>query len=284
MKRLALYLAVLTAALLYSSYCFATPRVLIDSANAKPGKCFTIRLVSSEGIVTASAEFLGKRIKLFKQGDDYRAIIGVPLAQKTGTYPLTLYMTGAKGRTTKLARSVRVLPYKFPHASFWLKPEKRKLMATQAVIDEWAVIDKPLLVEREEQAWKRNFILPVKGQISMYFGTIEKVNGKYQGQHRGCDIAVPIGTKVSAANDGTVVFAQKMTVYGGTMVVDHGQGIHTIYLHLSKFLAKVGQEVTKGEVIALSGNTGYSSGPHLHWAMSAHDLRVDPLQWTKVAF
>jgi murein DD-endopeptidase MepM/ murein hydrolase activator NlpD len=282
MKRLAFYIVVLTA--LSSSHCFAFPRVLIDSANAKPGKCFTVRLISSEGIVTASAEFLHKKIKFFKQGDDYRAIIGVPLAQKPGPYSLAVKLTDERGKTKELVKSVKVLPYKFPHASFWLKPEKRKLMATPAVVDEWAVIDKPLRIEREEQAWKRNFILPVKGQISMYFGTIEKVNGKSQGQHRGCDIAVPIGTKVSAANDGTVVFAQKMTVYGGTMVIDHGQGVHTIYLHLSKFLAKVGQEVSKGEVIALSGTTGYSSGPHLHWAMSVHDLRVDPLQWTKAAF
>lgn len=261
-----------------------TPQLVIDAKLAKQGRCFDVKLISAEGIVTASAEFLGKKIRFFKLGDDYRAIIGVPLAQKTGPYPLAVKLTDERGKTRELVGSVKVLPYKFPHASFWLKPEKRKLMATPAVVDEWAVIDKPLRVEREKQAWKRNFILPVKGQISMYFGTIEKVNGKSQGQHRGCDIAVPIGTKVSAANDGTVVFAQKMTVYGGTMVVDHGQGIHTIYLHLSKFLAKVGQAVSKGEVIALSGTTGYSSGPHLHWAMSVHDLRVDPLQWTKTAF
>ena len=283
MKKLT-YIAILASVVLSSNYCFASPKIVIDAKLAKQGKCFTIRLVSSEGVTAASAGFLGKKIKLFKQGDDYRAIIGVPIAQRTGKYPLTLYITGAKSKTTRVVRSVKVLPYKFPHASFWLKPEKRKLMSTPAVVDEWAVIDKPLLVEREKQAWKRNFILPVKGQISMYFGTIEKVNGKSQGQHRGLDLAVPAGTKVSAANNGTVVFAQKMTVYGGTMVIDHGQGIQTIYLHLSKFLAKVGQEVSKGEVIALSGNTGYSSGPHLHWAMSVHDLRVDPLQWTKKAF
>ena len=284
MKRLTLYIAILALVVLSSNYCFASPKLLIDAKLAKQGKCFDVKLISAEGITAASAKFLGKKIRLFKQGDDYRAIIGVPVAQKPGLYPLSLYITGDKGKIAKLDKLVRVLPYKFPHVSFWLKPEKRKLMSTPAVVDEWAVIDKPLLIEREEQAWKRNFILPASGQVSMYFGTIEKVNGKSHGRHRGCDIAVPIGTKVSAANDGTVVFAQKMTVYGGTMVVDHGQGIHTIYLHLSKFLAKVGQEVAKGEVIALSGNTGYSSGPHLHWAMSVHDLRVDPLQWTKAAF
>ena len=94
---------------------------------------------------------------------------------------------------------------------------------------------------------------------------------------------MPIGTKVKAANNGKVVFAQKLSAFGGTIVIDHGQGVHTLYFHLSKFLAVVGQEVSKGTVIALSGNSGISSGPHLHWGMSVHDLRVNPLQWTKTA-
>jgi murein DD-endopeptidase MepM/ murein hydrolase activator NlpD len=205
------------------------------------------------------------------------------MAQRPGKYSLTLSFS-ENGRTVELVKQVKVLSYKFPRVSFWLKAEKHKLIKTPAVVDEWAVIEKLLLVEQAEQAWQKRFILPVKGLVSMSFGTIEKVNGKSLGRHRGCDLAVPIGTKVAAANGGTVVLAQKMTVYGGTMVLDHGQGVHTIYMHLSKFLVAVGQEVAKGEVIALSGNTGFSSGPHLHWAMSVHNLRVDPNQWTKYAF
>ena len=65
------------------------------------------------------------------------------------------------------------------------------------------------------------------------------------------------------------------------MVVDHGQGIHTLYFHLSRFVAEVGQNVSKGAVIAFSGNSGVSSGPHLHWGMSVQNLRVDPMQWVK---
>lgn len=283
MKRPALYIALLTL-FLFHDLCFASPQLKIDAKLAKPGKCFEVKLISSEGIASASAEFLGRKIRFFKNGDNYRAIIGIPIAQKTGPHPLLIKMTDDKGKTSELAAQVKVLPYKFPRVSFWLKPEKRKLMTTPAVVDEWALVEKKLVLEADEQGWRQAFILPVKAPVSMYFGTVERVNGKPQGQHRGCDLAVPIGTKVAAANDGTVVFAEKLTVYGGTMVVDHGQGIHTIYLHLSKFLAPVGQAVAKGDVIALSGNTGYSSGPHLHWAMSVHDLRVDPLQWTKTAF
>jgi murein DD-endopeptidase MepM/ murein hydrolase activator NlpD len=95
------------------------------------------------------------------------------------------------------------------------------------------------------------------------------------------DIAAAVGTKVKAPNAGKVVFGEKLKAFGGTMVLDHGQGVHTLYFHLSKLLAEVGAKVEKGTVIALSGNTGVSSGAHLHWGMSVHNLRVDPIQWTK---
>ena len=126
--------------------------------------------------------------------------------------------------------------------------------------------------------------MPVNGSVSMLFGTREFVNRKPRGQHRGLDLAVPAGTEVGAANSGKVVFAQKLKAFGGTVVIDHGQGIHSLYFHLSKFLAQVGDDVTKGQLVALSGNSGISTGPHLHWGMSVHNLRVDPLQWTKAAF
>ncbi len=274
----------LISMLLFQSGSLAQPQVMIGAGQAKQGRCFEVRLVSAEGITGATAGFLGRQIRFFRAGDDWRAIIGVPMGQKPGSYPLALEIVNAAGQPENLSQSVRVLPYKFPRVSFRMKPSKHKLIATPAVVDEWNVIDQPLLVEREEKAWQSRFILPAKGPVSMYFGTIERVNGKSQGRHRGCDIAVPAGSKVRAANNGTVVFARQTTVYGGTMVVDHGQGVHTLYMHLSKFLVEVGQTVSKGELIALSGNTGFSSGPHLHWMVSVHDLRVDPLQWTKYAF
>jgi murein DD-endopeptidase MepM/ murein hydrolase activator NlpD len=260
------------------------PRVTINAAQAKQGRCFEVRLVSAEGVPGATAGFLGRQVRFFRTGYDYRAIIGVPMGQKPGSYPLALEIVNTLGKTEKIAKNVTVLPNKFPRVSFRMKPSKHKLIATKAVADEWNEIDKPLQIEKDGQAWQKRFILPAQGPVSMYFGTIERVNGKSQGRHRGCDIAVPVGTKVFAANNGTVVFAQKTMVYGGTLVIDHGQGVHTLYMHLSKFLAKVGQEVAKGELIALSGNTGFSSGPHLHWMVSVHDLRVDPLQWTRYAF
>jgi len=267
-------------------YCAAGAYELaVAPAIAKPGKCFSVTLVSPEGGTAAAAEFLGQRYALFPSGNGLKAIIGVPLEQRPGDQAVTVTVNKQWGRSEQITRPVTIGFYKYPVTSFWLKPAKKKLLtSTNLIADEWGRIEKKLIVEDPVQRWQGKFLLPVSGEVSMLFGTREFVNRQPRGQHRGLDLAVPTGTKVRAANAGKVVFAEKLKAFGGTIIVDHGQGIHTLYFHLTKFLAEVGQEVSKGETLALSGNTGISSGPHLHWGMSAHNLRVDPAQWTKNAF
>lgn len=248
------------------------------------GKCFSVLISSSKELTVAKSTFLGRDYSLFGIGDDYRAIIGVPPEQKPGVYTLSFTITDKDGKQETIAKNIKVAATKFPSTSFWLKPAKKKLLVKDLIAEEWSKVEKVLLIENAEQAWQGRFALPAKGPTSMVFGTIERINGKRSGQHRGFDIAVPTGSKIGAANSGKVVFAEKLQAFGGTIVIDHGQGVHTLYFHLSKFLAEVGQDVTQGDIIALSGNTGISSGPHLHWGMSVHNLRVDPAQWTKYAF
>jgi murein DD-endopeptidase MepM/ murein hydrolase activator NlpD len=176
---------------------------------------------------------------------------------------------------------MKVWATKFPFSRYWLKPHKKKLLRRDLVNRDWAQIAKVLRVEQTEQLWQGKFIKPVAQEVSQGFGHRQIVNGRRAGNHRGVDFASPIGTEVRAPNKGRVVFRKYLEVFGGTMVIDHGQGVQTIYFHLAKCYPEVGQMVEKGRVIALSGNSGVSSGPHLHWGMSVHDLRVDPLQWTK---
>lgn len=255
--------------------CFA---LALDPAVVRQGRCFTISM-TAESFSSARASFLGRNIPFH----DGQAIIGVAPEQRPGRYPLLVTAKKLDGETVKLNGEVTVAKFNFPSVSFWLKPAKNKLRARNIIAEEWARIEKVLLLEDEKKYRLGNFILPVDGPVSMVFGSIERINGRRSGQHRGLDIAVQQGTKVAAANSGKIVFAAKLKAFGGTIVIDHGRGIHTLYFHLSKFLADVGQGVAKGEVIALSGNTGISSGPHLHWGMSVHNLRVDPVQWTKNA-
>lgn len=120
------------------------------------------------------------------------------------------------------------------------------------------------------------FIWPATGRISGVYGSQRILNGEPKQPHYGVDVAVPIGTEVHAPADGVVVLANPDMYYtGGTLMVDHGYGLQSAFLHLSKLLVAKGQQVKQGDVIALSGMSGRATGPHLDWRMNWFDARVD---------
>lgn len=122
------------------------------------------------------------------------------------------------------------------------------------------------------------FIWPVQGRISGRFGNQRVYNGTPKAPHSGLDIAAPTGTPVKAPADGVITFADPgLYLTGGTLVLDHGHGISSVFLHLSRIDAKVGDVVKQGDVIAAVGATGRATGPHLHWGMNWFDVRIDPL-------
>ena len=122
------------------------------------------------------------------------------------------------------------------------------------------------------------FIWPVQGRISGRFGNQRVYNGTPKSPHSGMDIAVATGTPVQAPADGVITFADPgLYLTGGTVVLDHGHGISSNFLHLSRIDAKVGDAVKQGDVIGAVGATGRATGPHLHWGMNWFDTRIDPL-------
>ncbi|WP_031423027.1 M23 family metallopeptidase [Xanthomonas euvesicatoria] len=122
------------------------------------------------------------------------------------------------------------------------------------------------------------FIWPVQGRISGRFGNARVYNGQPGAGHSGMDIAVPTGTPVKAPAAGVVTFAAPdLYLTGGTVLLDHGFGVSSNFLHLSRIDVKVGDRVEQGQVIAAVGATGRATGPHLHWGMNWFDIRIDPL-------
>jgi len=248
------------------------------------GKTAAIYLTSPFPCQKAVVDFLGQTIRCYPVGEKFRALVGIPADQKPGKYPLKIIFTQEDGSSFLLEKEVVICPTRFSSTWFWLKPAKKKLYVKDLIQKEWSEIERVLVQESPEQKWQNSFASPVSGPISMAFGVIEHINGKKTGQHRGLDLAVPVGTMVKAPERGKVVFARMLKAFGGTLVLDHGQGVHSLYFHLSKILKKVGEEVSSGEILALSGNSGISTGPHLHFGISVHNVRVDPLEWTKYAF
>jgi murein DD-endopeptidase MepM/ murein hydrolase activator NlpD len=121
------------------------------------------------------------------------------------------------------------------------------------------------------------FKWPAKGRISGVYGSQRVLNGKPRSPHYGVDIAAPEGTDVFAPADGLVTLTHPgMLLSGGTIILDHGQGLSSTFLHLSKVLVEAGEFVKQGDLIALIGATGRASGPHLDWRMNWLDRRVNP--------
>lgn len=131
--------------------------------------------------------------------------------------------------------------------------------------------------------WPDHFIEPVDGCMVSPFGVRRYRNHKPTGDyHGGVDLRSPAGTPVHAASDGTVKIAQLVTALGNAVGLDHGQGVETLYMHMSKLAVEPGASVKQGDVIGYVGSTGRSNGPHLHWSVYVNGVQVNPGQWVKL--
>ncbi len=132
--------------------------------------------------------------------------------------------------------------------------------------------------DSDNQDFAQAFIWPVRGRISGRFGNQRVFNGTPKSPHSGMDIAAGAGTPIRAPAGGTVTLAEKdFYLTGGTVMIDHGHGISSNFLHMSRLDVKVGDVVKQGDVVGAVGSTGRSTGPHLHWGMTWFDTRIDPL-------
>lgn len=171
-------------------------------------------------------------------------------------------------RAWRIERLNRVAKYPVPSADF-----QRRRPAELAQIE--------AARSRNEAAdgWQQRLIWPVTGRISGLFGAQRIYRGEPGAYHSGVDIARPAGTPVVAPADGVVVLAadNPFTLEGNLLIIDHGMGLNSAFLHLSRIHVPVGARVRQGQPVGAIGATGRASGPHLHWAMKWKDARIDPL-------
>lgn len=143
---------------------------------------------------------------------------------------------------------------------------------------EQALVTAARVRDDDRADFAQTFLWPVQGRISGRFGNARVYNGQPGSGHSGMDIAAPNGTPVKAPAAGVVTFASpSLYLTGGTLLLDHGHGVSSNFLHLSRIDVKVGDRVEQGQVIGAVGATGRATGPHLHWGMNWFDVRIDPL-------
>ena len=126
--------------------------------------------------------------------------------------------------------------------------------------------------------WRQHFLWPAKGRVSGVFGSQRIYAGEPGAYHSGVDVARPAGTMIVAPADGVVILAAQLpfSLEGSLLMIDHGMGLNSAFLHLSRIDVRVGQAVRQGQPLGAIGMTGRATGPHLHWAVKWHDARIDP--------
>ncbi len=171
-------------------------------------------------------------------------------------------------RAWRIERLNRVAKYPVPNADFQRRrpPELAQINAARAKAS-------------DVDGWRQRLIWPVTGRISGLFGAQRIYRGEPGSYHSGVDVARPTGTPVVAPADGVVVLAAEapFTLEGNLLIIDHGMGLNSAFLHLSRIDVPLGARVRQGQKVGAIGTSGRASGPHLHWAMKWRDARIDPL-------
>lgn len=237
-----------------------------------------VAVVKLPGSATSLPEvrYQGKRVLVFKSDNEVFALVGIPLKTSAGKQSLQINSSGAK---TTVFFEVKPKHYKEQHIK--LKTNKHVNLSAENE----ARFAREFKEQTEAYQRYREGVVPSNivldrpvdgGRYSSPFGLRRFFNGQERNPHSGLDIAVPTGTPVKASADGVITIVGDYFFNGKTVFVDHGQGMISMYCHLSEIDVKKGQTVKRGEVVGKVGATGRSTGPHLHWNVSLNDARVDP--------
>ncbi|SFS04339.1 Peptidase family M23 [Dyella sp. OK004] len=229
------------------------------------------------GLTQASVD--GKAVRV---GDNGTVVFG---AGRDETGPLTVDLAYRNGRRDSVR--IAVTPRDWPIERVNGVPPKTvnpPPALAERIRREQAEVTAARRRDDSREDFLSGFIWPVQGRISGRFGNQRIYNGDPKAPHSGMDIAVPTGTSVKAPAAGVVTFAKPdLYLTGGTVLLDHGFGLSSNFLHLSRLDVKVGQRVRQGEVIGAAGMTGRATGPHVHWGFNWLGTRLDPLLLPGVA-
>ncbi|HEY77473.1 MAG TPA: LysM peptidoglycan-binding domain-containing protein [Thermoflexia bacterium] len=243
------------------------------------GKALLVAVRTAEPVSLTGALF-DRPVAFAEEAGVYYAVVGVHAFTEPGLYELTLVATLADGRQVATSAGVVVEEGGYSYERIDVPPGRSSLLDPAVIAAERERLEAVRGVFTPARRWHGPFLSPVEAAVSSYFGTRRSYNGgPYNSYHGGVDFDAGRGTPVRAPAAGTVVLAEPLTIRGNAVVIDHGWGVLTGYWHLSSIEVTVGQEVQAGDVIGRVGNTGLSTGAHLHWEVWVGGISVDGLQW-----
>ena len=245
-----------------------------------------MRAAVQKNLKFMEGEFQGRKIPMIlnSSGRFYEALLGVDLDAKPAKYQVKVrgQDKGGKGFFGASPLEVKKVSFKtqtlsLPSSMVDLDPK-----TLERVNGENKRLEALFQKTRREKLWNGRFLQPVPGEISTPFGLRRVINRQNKNPHSGVDLRAGEGTPVLASNAGFVVMVDDLFFSGKSVVLDHGQGIYSMYFHLSEILARGGEKISKGDVLGQVGSTGRSTGPHLHWGVRIHGSKVDPFSLLRV--
>jgi hypothetical protein len=260
----------------------------LTPARLENGSPCLITVALREEATVVTGNWQGHPVAFFSSSDHrtWFALADVDVEVTPGTYPLTMDATLNDGthRTLHQDISVEEAPYEKVPLSVPDKFVEPNAAALKKIAADKIVKDKAFANSASKPQWAGNFLPPLRqAPQSDSFGNQRLFNGKLASVHRGLDYRAKMTTPVAAINSGRVVLAQPLYYEGGCVVIDHGLGLMSVYMHLSKIQVAVGRKVRRGQIIALSGATGRATGPHLHLGVRWQGSYLDPAKLFQIA-
>lgn len=248
-----------------------------------PGNILLVSVANLNGneSLKLKTDAVKTQTEMYKYKDKNIFICPIDLNTQPGAYDVNVIVNEGTNAEYTISNSFEVKNKTFKTQYLTVTEEMNETNNDNAAIYEFAQLVKPARTESApEKLWKGTFIMPVEGELTTDFAEIRYVNNELSSsRHSGLDLAATLGTEVKAPNNGVVVFAMEgLLSPGNTVVLDHGMGLFTSYYHLNTIAVEKGKKVTKGEVIGTVGTTGFSTGPHLHYAVSIYNTYVNPYQ------
>ncbi|HEU0186279.1 MAG TPA: peptidoglycan DD-metalloendopeptidase family protein [Gallionellaceae bacterium] len=247
----------------------------LPKSSSVPGGVALVPLGHAETGANKPQSWLGSQpVLVTSDRHQWVAVVGLPLDMKPGAHELSVRI----GDETKTASFV-VKSKKYPEQHLTLK-DKSKVELSPA--DEARAERELSAIKEIKRHWRDaqdndlSFIAPAEGRLASRFGLRRFFNGEARLPHAGLDLAVAIGTPVKASASGQVLATDDYFFNGKTVFVDHGNGLITMYCHMSRIDVQPGEAVSQGQGLGLSGMTGRATGPHLHWSVILNGAMVDP--------
>lgn len=263
------------------------PRISASSEAVAQGRTLLVE-VEGEADLALEGWFLDQRLMFAEEEGRYWTLVGVDALTAPGSYPLALTATEVdSGDRLTMRETFTVTKGNFSTYDVPVPSDRQALLDPAIVQAERKKVNRVFSGVSEERQWAGTFDVPLKSEfrITAPFGQRRSyAGGPVSSYHTGHDLGADKGTPVFAPITGTVALAEPLQVRGKAVLLDHGLGVFTGFWHLSQIDVEVGQTVGRGERLGLVGNTGLSTGPHLHWEMRVHGVPVHPMQWTRRAF